>query len=132
VAAFGSLIGSLNGDKRTVGLLKPVLVKFFSIEDNPMRTLHFAVAALGLLSIQPASAQNNPNLFPKIEIRPQTDAERLQTFKPPPPPPTTYPNISGGDRGDPRLNVNKDVSVGGKMTPDSVEGNVRFPIPGQR
>jgi hypothetical protein len=67
VAAFGSLIGSLNGDKRTVGLLNPVLVKFFSIEDNPMRTLHFAVAALGLLSIQPASAQNNPNLFPKIE-----------------------------------------------------------------
>jgi len=62
----------------------------------------------------------------------QTDSERLQNFRPPAPPPTTYPNISGGDRGDPRFNINRDVSLGGNITRDSIEGNVRFPIPGTR
>ena len=49
----------------------------------------------------------------------QTDSERLQNFRPPAPPPTTYPNISGGDRGDPRFNINRDVSLGGNITRDS-------------
>jgi hypothetical protein len=97
-----------------------------------MRILHLALAGAALLIAQPVIAQNKPDLFPKYQIKPQTDSERLEKFRPPPPPPTTDPNISGGDRGDPRLNLNRDVSVGGNVTPNSVEGNVRFPIPGQK
>jgi hypothetical protein len=89
------------------------------------------IAAFGTSCIAAAWAQNT-NLFPSYQPRMQTDSERLQNFRPPAPPPTTYPNISGGDRGDPRLNINRDVSVGGNIRRDSVEGNVRFPIPGTR
>jgi hypothetical protein len=75
---------------------------------------------------------NDLNLAPSYQPRPQTDSERLQNFKAPAPPPTSYPHISGGDRGDPRLNVNRDVSLGGNISAHGVEGNVRFPIPGRR
>jgi len=91
-----------------------------------------AIAVLTLTVVPSHSRAEPPNLAPRYQPRPQTDAERLQNFQPPPPPPTTYPNISGGDRGDPRLNINRDVSVGGNLTGSSVEGNVRFPIPGTR
>jgi hypothetical protein len=69
---------------------------------------------------------------PNYKPHPETDSERLQNFREPTPPPTSYPNISGGDRGDPRLNVNRDVSLGGSINAHGVEGNVRFPIPGRR
>jgi hypothetical protein len=88
-------------------------------------TLVAALLAPGLTSAQ--------NLAPSYQPRPQTDSERLQNFRAPPPPPTTYPNISRDDRtNEPRLNVNRDVSLGGNVTRDSMEGNVRFPIPGTR
>jgi hypothetical protein len=73
------------------------------------------------------------NLAPSYQPHPETDSERLQNFRDvPSTPPAGYPNISGGDRGDPRLNINRDVSLGGSISPHGVEGNVRFPIPGQR
>ncbi len=95
-----------------------------------MKLLAALILVLGFVA--PGAAQNKPDLFPRTEIRPQTDSERLQNFKPPSPPPTTYPNISRDERGEPRLNINRDVSVGGNVTRDSVEGNVRFPIPDRR
>lgn len=88
--------------------------------------------AAALSGIPTLVSADNLRLAPTYQPRPQTDSERLQNFRAPPPPPTTYPNISGGDRGDPRLNVNRDVSLGGNLSAGSVEGNVRFPIPGTR
>ena len=97
-----------------------------------MRFVYVALACAGCFLVAPLSAQQtNPNLFPQYQPRPQTDTERLNTFRPPPPPPPSYPNISGGNSGDPRLNLNPNVSVGGNVSPNSVEGNIRFPIPGQ-
>lgn len=97
-----------------------------------MRKITIAAAVTivmtGLMPVL-ASAQNS-RLGTNYQPRPQTDSERLQNFRAPPPPPTSYPNISGGDRGDPRLNINRDVSVGGNLGAGSLEGNVRFPIPG--
>jgi hypothetical protein len=72
-----------------------------------------AVAALSLISIL-ASAQNS-RLALTYQPHLQTDSEHLQIFREPLPP-TSYLNISGGDRGDPRLNVNRDVSVGGNLS----------------
>jgi hypothetical protein len=92
----------------------------------------FAVGAALSGTTTLVSADDKVRLAPTYQPRPQTDSERLQNFKPPPPPPTTYPNVSGGDRGDPRLNINRDVSLGGNVSAGSVEGNVRFPIPGKR
>lgn len=45
-------------------------------------------------------------------------------------PPAT-PNYPRLDRqsGETRLQINRDVSVGGDVTRDSVSGNVRFPLP---
>jgi hypothetical protein len=57
-----------------------------------MRVFSLALASALLVIAQPAVAQNKPNLFPKHEIKPQTDSERLQNFKTPPDPPKTYPN----------------------------------------
>src|SRR6185295_7875924 len=87
-----------------------------------------AIVTAGLIPVL-ASAQNS-RLGTNYQPRPQTDSERLQDFRAPPPPLTSYPNISGGDRGDPRLNINRDVSLGGNLGAGSLEGNVRFPIPG--
>jgi hypothetical protein len=91
-------------------------------------TAALAIVATGLIPVL-ASAQNS-GLGTNYQPRPQTDSERLQNFRAPPSPPTSYPNISGGDRGDPRLNINRDVSLGGNLGAGSLEGNVRFPIPG--
>ncbi|MDI1266173.1 MAG: hypothetical protein PS018_23260 [bacterium] len=95
------------------------------------RTISLAFAAVAaVLTSSLAVAQN---LAPSYQPRPQTDNERLQNFKAPPPPPTSYPNISrDSGTNEPRLNVNRDVSLGGNVTRDSMEGNVRFPIPGKR
>ena len=73
------------------------------------------------------------NLMPSYQPHQQSDGERLQNFHAPGPPPTTYPNISR-DPGtnEPRLNINRDVSLGGNATRESAEGNIRFPIPGSR
>lgn len=82
------------------------------------------------LLLSQASAQN---LAPSYQPRQQTDSERLQNFRAPPPPPTTYPNISrDAGTNEPRLNINRDVSLGGNVTRGSAEGNIRFPIPGSR
>lgn len=97
-----------------------------------MKGLGIAVWAACMVGVPTFAAAESVNLAPRYLPRPQTDSERLQNFKPPPPPPTSYPSISGGDRGDPRLNVNRDVSLGGNISPGGAEGNVRFPIPGQR
>jgi hypothetical protein len=104
-------------------------------EDREAAMYMFAVlvlAAAALAIPTPGSADDKVRLAPTYQPRPQTDSERLQNFKPPPPPPATYPSISGGDRGDPRLNINRDVSLGGNLSAGGVEGNVRFPIPGKR
>jgi hypothetical protein len=88
-----------------------------------------AVIAVALSS---SGTLADPNLRPNYQpMRPQTDSERLQNFRPPPPPLQTYPAIRGGEVGDPRLYVNPNVSVGGSPSGSSVEGNVRFPIPGR-
>ncbi|MCS3726170.1 hypothetical protein [Bradyrhizobium betae] len=80
-----------------------------------------------------ASGQNFQSLTPNYQPHQQTDTERLQNFRAPGPAPTTYPNISrDSGTNEPRLNVNRDVSLGGNVTRDSAEGNVRFPIPGSR
>jgi hypothetical protein len=42
--------------------------------------------------------------------------------------PKSYPRIDNSG-GEPRLHVNKDVSLGGKVKADEVSGHVRFPIP---
>lgn len=45
------------------------------------------------------------------------------------PAPTTYPRIENKTGNDPRLQINKDVSLGGNVTKDSVSGNIRVPLP---
>jgi hypothetical protein len=90
-----------------------------------------AIAAVAALLVSsPISAQN---LAPSYQPRPQTDSERLQNFRAPAPAPTTYPSISRDvNTNEPRLNVNRDVSFGGNVTRNSMDGNVRFPIPGTK
>jgi len=98
-----------------------------------MKGLVVVAWAICMAGVLPTLAvAESVNLAPRYQPHQQADSERLQNFRTPPPPPTNYPNISGGDRGDPRLNVNRDVSLGGSISPSGVEGNVRFPIPGQR
>ncbi|MGJ4882868.1 MULTISPECIES: hypothetical protein [unclassified Bradyrhizobium] len=85
------------------------------------------------LLMSQASGQNLKDLVPTYQPHQQTDSERLQNFRAPAPPPTNYPNISRDpSTNEPRLNVNRDVSLGGNVTRNSAEGNVRFPIPGSR
>jgi len=88
-----------------------------------------ALAAI-LIPCTDVSFAQGVNLAPSYRPHQQTDSERLQNFQPPPPPPTTYPNISR-ESGEPRLNVNPNVSLGGNIGRDGAQGNVRFPIPGQ-
>jgi hypothetical protein len=94
-----------------------------------MKKLLITAAAALLASVACATAQSNLNLSPQYRPQPQTDSERLQNFRPPPPPPPSYPRIQGGDRGDPRLYTSPNTSFGGNVTPNSVEGNVRVPLP---
>src|SRR5262245_27759731 len=100
------------------------------IEKRPQITLSAALfaAVMGLL-LSDVSVRAEPNLRPTYQPRPQTDAERLQNFRPPAPAAPSYPSIQGGNQGDPRLYVNPNVSVGGKITPNSGEVNVRVPNP---
>jgi hypothetical protein len=89
-----------------------------------------SAVAVGLLLHLSGAAAETTNLRPSYQPRPQTDAERLQTFKPPAPPAgPTYPSIQGGDRGDPRLYVNPNVSFGGSINAGGGEVNVRVPNP---
>ena len=98
-----------------------------------MKRLAVTVWAISALSAIPTLARaDDVDLAPTYQPHPETDSERLQNFGEPAPSPTTYPNISGSDRGDPRLNINRDVSLGGNISAHGVEGNVRFPIPGRR
>jgi hypothetical protein len=92
----------------------------------------FIIAGLSISALL-TSQSSGQNLTPNYQPHQQTDSERLQNFRAPGPAPTTYPNISR-DLGtnEPRLNVNRDVSLGGSVTRNSAEGNVRFPIPGSR
>lgn len=46
----------------------------------------------------------------------------------PAPAPKTYPRLNNEGK-ETRLEVKKDVSLGGNVTADSVSGNVKFPIP---
>ncbi|MFB9268382.1 hypothetical protein ACFFWD_35590 [Bradyrhizobium erythrophlei] len=97
-----------------------------------MKLLIVLATAVSLSTVAPTVVYaDDVNLAPTYQPHPETDSERLQNFRVPSPPPTSYPNVSGGDRGDPRLNINRDVSLGGNVSPHSVEGNVRFPIPGR-
>jgi hypothetical protein len=92
--------------------------------------LAWAVSALTAVTTR-AHGEDDVDLAPSYQPHEQTDSERLQNFREPPPPPTTYPNISGSERNDPRLYINRDVSLGGNIGAHGVEGNVRFPIPGR-
>jgi hypothetical protein len=100
--------------------------------EDQMRKSNIPVGIAMVLALLVPHLTSAQDLAPTYQPHPETDSERLQNFREPAPPPTPYPNISGGDRGDPRLNINRDVSLGGNISPRGVEGNVRFPIPGQR
>lgn len=91
-----------------------------------MKSFSIVCAVTYLAGVSVVHAQN---LSPQYQPRPQTDSERLQNFKPPPPPPTSYPSIQGADRNDPRLYTSPNTSFGGNVTPNSIEGNVRVPLP---
>lgn len=95
------------------------------------RTLTLAAGALlSLTSIIPALAQDNINLAPQWQPQPQTDSQRLESFQPPPSSSQSYPSIQSSN-GEPRLYIDPNHSIGGSVSPGSVEGNYRFPLPGQ-
>jgi hypothetical protein len=98
----------------------------------PSHKISFSALAIASLSMA-SGVTSAQNLAPSYQPHPQTDSERLQNFNVPPPPPPSYPSISrDAGTNEPRLNVNRDVSLGGNVTRNSMDGNVRFPIPGQR
>jgi hypothetical protein len=98
-----------------------------------MRKSIIPVAIAIVAPLLASSLTSAQNLAPSYQPRPQTDSERLQNFRAPPPPPTSYPNITRDNlTNEPRLNANRDVSLGGNVTRNSMEGNVRFPIPGTK
>lgn len=82
-----------------------------------------------LLVASGAHAQDKKiDLYPKYQPREQTPSERLQNFKTPSEPAKDYPRLSN-ESGEPRLHLDKDHSLGGKVGKDGVEGNVQFPLP---
>ncbi|WP_119389348.1 hypothetical protein [Taklimakanibacter lacteus] len=82
--------------------------------------------ATGLI---PANAQGI-DLSTGWQPQPQTDEQRLETFTVPPDPAPSYPRL-GSDRGETRLQLDPSHSIGGNFSGGGIEGNYRFPIPGQ-
>jgi hypothetical protein len=102
------------------------------------RALAYTLTALGLASTyatlavaqpQQPSTQKKLDLTPQYNLRPPTAEQDLQRFKKPADPPPSYPRPDA--HGEHRLELNKDVSLGGDANRGGVSGNVRVPIAGK-
>lgn len=97
-----------------------------------MKTASLVVTAFALcatnaaLAFEPAKAPVKlSDLTPKYT--PVLDNGPGKMPSPPRPAPPSYPAVKQAPNGDPRLYINKDVSVGGSLQP--LSGNVQFPLP---
>jgi len=81
-----------------------------------LRQTLLTAAMVALSQVVPAQESENPMPLPRVEHGQLIDP------MPTPTPSTNYPRVEDG-----RLQVNKDVSVGGTLSPTTV--NVRVPLP---
>lgn len=97
-----------------------------------MKTFNFFVTVLALSACSVAAAADPAKSQPKLsdltpKYTPSANNDSGKMPSPPPPVPKTYPTVKQAPNGEPRLYLNKDVSVGGSVQP--LSGNVQFPLP---